>query len=78
MTATGPDLETRILKAHAAADHRALAALYREAGDLAEASGGVDEACFFYTQAYIFALDAGATRDAAELFAILKRHGRED
>ena len=75
--ANQPDLERRILKAHSGNDRAALAGLYREAGTHAEASGDLDRACYFYTQAYVFALDAGERREAADLHAILKRHGRE-
>ena len=37
-----------------------LAACYAEGGALYERQGETDAACFFWTQAYIFALDAGA------------------
>lgn len=68
-------LERRLLAAHAAADKVSLVTLYREAGDLAEAAGDLERACFFMTQAWIFALDAGDER-AGQLRARLARHGR--
>ena len=68
-------LDSALLEAHAAGDAGALAALYRRAADLAEARGERDAGCFFLTQAWVFALDAGdAAADA--LHARLARHGR--
>lgn len=66
-------LEEAILAAHAAGDRRALAALYARAAD---SLTDLDAACFFLTQAYVFALEAGAP-EAAPLHARLKAHGRE-
>lgn len=66
-------LEQAILAAHEAGDRRALAALYASA---AERLDDLDAACFFLTQAYVFALEAGAP-EAAPLHARLKAHGRE-
>ncbi|MDJ0826769.1 MAG: hypothetical protein QNJ16_14820 [Rhodobacter sp.] len=45
-----------MLEAHARDDHRALVSLYTQA---AEVTGDHDAACFFLTQAYVFALDTG-------------------
>ena len=71
------DLDARILAGHAAGDVEILAALYREAGLIAEADGEIDRACFFYTQAYVFALDAGLVDAAANLKHKLITFGRE-
>ena len=51
--------------------------LYAEAGDLAEAAGEIDAACFFLTHAYVFALATGAA-EAGALHARLLAHGREE
>lgn len=86
MSAAGPPrapslsagaLDAALLAAHAAGDGAALARLYTQAGDAAEASGAVDAACFFLTQAYVFALAAGDPR-ADALHARLLAHGREE
>ena len=49
-------LHAAILAAHAAGDKVGLIGLYTQAADQ---SGDQDEACFFLTQAYVFALDVG-------------------
>lgn len=66
-------LDAQLLEAHAQGDKRRLAALYERAADEAPS---VDATCFFLTQAYVFALDAGDAR-ATALHARLKQHGRE-
>lgn len=71
------DLDARILAGHAAGDIETLSALYREAGTIAETDGDIDRACFFYTQAYVFALDAGMSGAAADLKDKLVIFGRE-
>lgn len=70
-------LDAALLAAHEAGDARALVRLYTRAGDAAEAAGDVNAASFFLTQAYVFALDAGAP-DAGALHARLRAHGREE
>lgn len=70
-------LDAALLAAHAAGDEAALARLYARAGDLAEAAGETDAACFFLTQAYVFALATGAAGSEA-LHARLAAHGREE
>ncbi|MCR8725056.1 hypothetical protein [Frigidibacter sp. ROC022] len=71
------DLDDALLAAHAAADKVALMRLYARAGDLRAASGRAAAACFFWTQAYVWALDAGAS-EAAELRRRLRAHGAEE
>ena len=70
-------LDERLIAAHRRGDGIALLRLYREAGDAAEAAGDIDRACFFYVQAYVFALETGH-RDAEPVRALLRRHGREE
>ena len=77
MASVDADLDRRILEAHEAGDTAALAVLYGKAAGGAEGSGLIDQACFLYTQAYIFALDAGLDTLAAEHKAHLVAHGRE-
>lgn len=71
-----PDLERKLLAAHAAGDLAALVDGYAAAADLAEAAGDVNRACFFLTHAWVFALEAGDAR-ADRLRARLVAHGRE-
>lgn len=53
------ELDAQLLEAHAEADTGALVRLYTLAGDQSEASGDIDEACFYLTHAFVFALEAG-------------------
>lgn len=70
-------LDARLLAAHAAGDRPALAALYREAGEMSERQGKIDAACFFFTHAYVFALELGLD-EAEDLHRRLLAHGREE
>lgn len=54
------NLDAAMLKAHAARDADALVRLYTQAGDVFEAAGEIDAACFYLTHAFVFALEAGA------------------
>ena len=78
---TPGELDAAILAAHAGeggtGDGARLAALYTSAADMAEADGRIDAACFFLTQAYVFALDHGDAA-APALHARLLAHGREE
>ena len=71
-------LEAAILAAHAAGDEAALARLYGKAGDIRLAAGHIDAACFFHTQAHVFALSCGNIASAEASRTILKRFGREE
>jgi len=71
------DLNLDILLSHATGAAKALVALYRQAGHRAEGAGRTDEACFFFTQAYIYALEAGDVGRANALKATLQSYGRE-
>lgn len=65
MHATTPpssELETQLLAAHASGDAAAMAALYEQAASRMEHKGDEASAAFYYTQAYIFALDAGSAQ----------------
>jgi len=70
-------LDRRLLAAHACGDPEELTALYAEAGDLFEAAGDIDAACFYLTQALVYALEAGGDR-AAALQQRLCVYGRAD
>lgn len=66
-------LDARLLAAHARGDHAALVMLYARAADQAPTR---DAACFYLTQAYVFALECGHA-DACVLRARLVAEGRE-
>lgn len=70
-------LEAAILAAHGRDDEEALAGLYGAAGDLRLGQGDIDAACFFHTQAYVFALSSGNEGQARVSHALLLRFGRE-
>ena len=70
------DLHRRLIDAHERGEPDRLARLYRQAGDRAVGDGDEDAACFYYTHAYVFALQGGLEA-AGEILAILKRYGRE-
>ena len=69
-------LDAALLEAHAAGDLARLAALYAQAGAREAAAEALDPACFFWTQAWIFALDAGEEALARELEERLRSAGR--
>lgn len=71
------DLDAALLDAHARDDGPALAQLYGQAADLAEAKGDINTCCFFLTQAYVFALQTDAPQ-ADALHARLVAYGREE
>lgn len=66
-----------MLAAHEAEDLAGLPPLYLEAAHLRESEGDVDAACFFYTHAYVYALDCGDQAIATEAQAKLKSYGRD-
>lgn len=68
-------LDEAILRAHAKDDHAALVQLYTQAADKHESAGDIDTACFFLTQAFVFALEQGAP-DVIRLNQRLVAHGR--
>ena len=70
-------IDAALLDAHARGDNAALAGLYARAADMFEADGDTDSACFYLTQAYIFALEEGLPQQA-ELHKRLWLKGREE
>lgn len=66
-------LDCALIEAFAADDRAAIARLYAAAGDQ---SPDIDEACFFWVQAYVFALEEGMPE--AETYRLkLVAEGRE-
>ena len=55
-------LDQQLITANLANDNIKLVALYQHAADICEAEGVVDKACFFLTQAYVFALQEGSSQ----------------
>ena len=76
MTHRSETLQDSLLAAHATADLSALPELYRNVADQAEEAGDIPRACFFLTQAWVYALDAECPM-ADELRARLVLHGRD-
>ncbi len=70
-------IDAELLAAHERSDGPALAWLYEAAAAVKEEQGDVDAACFFLTQAYVFALEAGLDQSAA-LRGRLVANGREE
>lgn len=68
-------LDATLLAAHDEGDPARLSQLYERAADALTKAGDTDAACFFLTQAYVFALEAGAPQ-ADELKRLLKARGR--
>lgn len=73
---TDDQLDRDLVAAVRARDKTRVVRLYRQAAQATEATGDVDRACFFYTHAWVFAMEAGDPM-AAELRAKLVAHGRE-
>ena len=71
------ELDAALISAHMAGDREALVGLYHRAGLGEQAAGEIDAAAFFFTQAYVFALEAGDAR-AASLRERLIELGREE
>ena len=67
-------LDAALIAAHEEGDRVALVRLYTQA---AEAESDLDAACFFITQAYVFALESGAA-EARGLHERLCALGREE
>ena len=70
-------LHNDMLSAHARGDGRALVTLYTRAAEEAAAAGNSDAAAFFFTHAYIFALETGRD-EATQLHNRLKALGRDE
>ncbi len=70
-------LEGRLLAAHQQGDGAELVRLYTQAADMFEGNNQIETACYFLTNAYIFALESGDER-ALALYKRLVIHGREE
>lgn len=71
-----PDLDDEIIEAHSDDDRHRLCTLYLKAGEVKEATGDIDAACFLLTQAYVYGLETG-NKDCARARAKLVAHGRD-
>ncbi len=69
-------LEAEMLAAHARDDHDRLVELYRRAAQIRERQGDIEAACFYFTHAYVFALEIGSEL-APQLHEKLAFYGRE-
>ncbi len=65
-----------LIEALAAGDLVRVAKTYAEAAETIEGQGDMDRACFFYTQDWVFAMEAGHPL-AEDLRARLVAYGRE-
>jgi hypothetical protein len=72
---TREELDHALIAAHDAEDSEELIRLYTLAGDVCEAAGDLDAACFYLTHAFVFALEDGAP-EARPLNQRLVAHGR--
>jgi len=70
-------LQQDMLQAHEHEDLEALPGLYLQAAQLRESQRDIDAACFFYTHAYVYALDCGDREIAGEARSRLKGYGRD-
>lgn len=62
ISAQNEALNARLLAAHETGDAHTMAALYEQAAKGLENEGEEASAAFYYTQAYVFALEAGSQR----------------
>ncbi|MEM7378166.1 MAG: hypothetical protein AAF460_11760 [Pseudomonadota bacterium] len=76
MSADTDALGTALSNALASGDEAAVSAAYADIGTDLAARDEVDGACFFWTQALVFALSAGDTGRESDLRDRLSRHGR--
>lgn len=58
-------LDAALLEAHGRDDLSALVDLYEQAGLAEQERGDVDAACFYFTHAYVFALEVGLPEAAS-------------
>ena len=70
-------LQRDMLQAHAQNDLAALPPLYLAAARWRDSQGDIDAACFFYTHAYVYALDCGDREIADKARNRLQSHGRD-
>lgn len=70
------DLDDEIMQAHGKDDRHRLCGLYLKAGEVKEAAGEIDAACFLFTQAYVYGLETG-NEDRMKAQAKLIAYGRD-
>jgi len=74
-----PDLQSlqqALLLAHEQHNHADLIRLYAEAATSMETNGDIDAACFYLTQAYVYAMESGTEAQAQSLHNQLAKYGR--
>lgn len=71
------DLQAELLRAYAECDLALVAELFVQAARERDVMQDVDAACFFYTQAYIHALEADNEAVASVAHRQLATHGRD-
>lgn len=69
-------LAARLDAAHASGDDGEISAVYRDIAEHCREEGNTDGACFFWTQALVFALVAGDVAAESALRVLLAQHGR--
>ena len=69
-------LQAELLIAHDNEDFATLSTLYSKAAFHLEASNNIDAACFYWTHAFIFALEANLDEATAILRQKLASYGR--
>lgn len=69
------ELDAELLQAHKDPEPSILAILYTRSADIAEQNNDIDAACFYLTQALVYALEAGLADDET-LVKRLSQHGR--
>ncbi len=75
--ASSAGLDEEIVQAHLADERHRLCTLYMKAGEIKEAAGEIDAACFLFTQAYVFGLDSDNRKDRNRARAKLVAYGRD-
>lgn len=70
------ELEALIQTNHRAGNIVGLAENYAEGASLYEREGEVDAACFYWTQAYVLALEAGMVELTSAMYTHLRAHDR--
>jgi hypothetical protein len=68
-------LDRALMAAHEHRDLDALVTLYTKAANLSEGEGDIEAACFYLTQALVFALEGGSS-EAVVLNTRLVNYGR--
>jgi len=71
----GESLNEKLIQAHQENNLTDLVNLYTRAADASEQAGDIDAACFYWTHAYVFALDVGSEQ-ATDLHRRLLQYGR--